>query len=213
MKGALSLFDPLPLKERLFVRGRLFTAPLQELARRAPEAGRIADLGCGHGLLSALLVWDHPRRHVLGVDPDPRKIDWARASVGSHANARFEVGSSRTLESGAFDAIVVADVLYLLPPDEWPAFFADCRRALVPGGKLLLKETEDDGTWRTLKCLAQEQLMVRILRRTRSSGSIQLMPRTFTVSLLEKNGFDVREVVTMSHGYTTPHVLLAASCV
>ena len=101
--------------------------------------------------------------------------------------------------------MVVADVLYLLPPEQWPAFFADCHQALVPNGVLLLKETEDDHSWRTLKCLAQEQLMVRVLRRTRSSGSIQLLPRGFTVSGLEKNGFRVREVVTMSHGYTTPH--------
>jgi len=210
--NALSLFAPLPLAERLFVRGRLFTAPLEELARRAPQAGRIADLGCGHGMLSALLVWDHPQRQVLGVDPDPRKIDWARRSVGTQPNARFEVGTSSTLPAASFEAIVVADVLYLLPPEQWGAFFADCRRALVPGGRLLLKETENDGSWRYFKCLAQEQLMVRVLRRTRSSGSLRLMPRSFTVSLLEKTGFDVREVVTMSHGYSTPHVLFAAVC-
>jgi cyclopropane fatty-acyl-phospholipid synthase-like methyltransferase len=210
---ALALFQPLPLRERLFVRGRLFTAPLEELTRRAPPTGRIADIGCGHGLLSALLIHDHPGRQVLGVDPDPRKIDWARSSVGRHPNARFELGSSQTLPSAAFEAIVVADVLYLLPSSQWPAFFADCRRALVPGGKLVLKETENDGSWRYFKCLAQEQLMVRALRRTRSSGALQLMPRAFTVSLLEKAGFDVRSVETMSHGYTTPHVLFAADCV
>ncbi len=202
-----ALFEPLALSERLFVRGRNFTAPLEQVARRAPEEGRIADIGCGHGLLSAWLVCDHPARQVFGVDPDPRKIQWARASVGQQANARFEVGTSRTLPEKSFEAVVVADVLYLLPPEQWPAFFADCRRALVPGGKLLLKETEDDGSWRYFKCLAQEQLMVRVLRRTRSSGSLRLMPRSFTVSLLEQAGFDVREVVTMSHGYSTPHVL------
>ncbi len=211
--SALDLFSPLPLRERLFVRGRLFTAPLEEVARRAPPEGRIADVGCGHGLMSALLVCDHPKRQLVGVDPDPRKLAWARASVGIHPNARFELGTAANLPAQSFEAIVIADVLYLLPPEHWSAFFADCRRALVPGGRLLLKETEDDGSWRTLKCLAQEQLMVRVLRRTKSSGAIQLMPRHFTVSLLEKNGFRVREVETMSHGYTTPHVLFTADCV
>jgi 2-polyprenyl-3-methyl-5-hydroxy-6-metoxy-1,4-benzoquinol methylase len=209
----LDVFRPLPLQERLFVKGRLFTAPLEEVARRAPPEGRLADVGCGHGLISALLVCDHPKRQVLGVDPDPRKIEWARASVGARPNARFEVGTTERLAPQSFEAIVIADVLYLLPPERWGAFIADCRRALVPKGQLLLKETEDDGSWRTLKCLAQEQLMVRVLRRTQSSGAIRLMPRSFTVSLLEKNGFRVREVVTMSHGYTTPHVLFTADCV
>lgn len=208
--SALSLFHPLPLRERLFVRGRHFTAPLEEVARRAPAEGRIADVGCGHGLLSALLVWDHPRRSVVGVDPDPRKIDWARASVGTTANARFEVGTAASLPANSFEAITVADVLYLLRPAQWPAFLGDCRRALVPRGRLLLKETEDDGTWRTWKCLAQEQLMVRVLRRTKGSGGLQLLPRSFTTDLLERAGFEVREVVTLSGGYSTPHVFFCA---
>ena len=211
--STLSLFDPLPLAERLFVRGRLFTAPLEEVARRAPAVGRIAEIGCGHGLLSALLIADHPDREVFGVDPDPRKIDWARRSVGTHPRTRFELGTSASLPAAGFEAITVADVLYLLPADQWRAFFADCHRALVPGGKLLLKETENDFGWRYFKCLAQEQLMVRVLRRTQSSGAIHLMPRSFTVSLLEKAGFRVGEVVTMSHGYSTPHVLFSAESV
>lgn len=210
--SALDLFSSLPLRERLFVRGRLATAPLEELARRAPLEGRIADVGCGHGLLTALLAHDHPQRQVLGVDPDPRKIDWARRSAGRAPNARFELGSAASLQADSFEAITVADVLYLLPVAQWPAFFADCRRALVSKGVLLLKETEDDGTWKTLKCLAQEQLMVRVLRRTKSSGGLQLLPRERTMALLRAAGFDVREAVTLSRGYTTPHVLFVAVC-
>lgn len=211
--SALSVFDPLPWAERLFVRGRAFTAPLEELARRAPAEGRIADVGCGHGVLSALLCFEHPRREVLGLDPDPRKIDWAQRSVGRLPNARFVLGTSTDLAPRAFEAIVVADVLYLLPPAQWPAFFADCRRALVPGGQLLLKEVEDDGGWKAKKALAQEQLMVRLLRRTQSSGALILEPREFTRRLLEQGGFHVGEVVSMSQGYTTPHVLFVADSV
>ncbi len=210
--SALSLFEPLPLRERLFVRGRMFTAPLAKVCLRAPPRGRIADVGCGHGAMSALLVWNHPDRQVLGVDPDPRKIEWARASVGRAPNASFRTGSAESLPPQSFDALVICDVVYLLPPQQWPAFFADCHRALVRGGKLLLKETEDDGSWRTAKCLAQEKLMVRVLRRTKHSGGLQLLPRSATVSALEKAGFRVREVLTMSQGYTTPHVLFEAEC-
>ena len=48
-------FQTLPLRERLFVRARLASAPLEVMAALAPE-GRIADVGCGHGALSALLL-------------------------------------------------------------------------------------------------------------------------------------------------------------
>lgn len=77
----LEVFAPLPLKERWFVRARLALAPLHELAARA-RGNHLLDIGCGHGALLALLAVDHPERRVLGIDPDARKLDWARRSVG-----------------------------------------------------------------------------------------------------------------------------------
>src|SRR6516165_8471587 len=69
VSNALELFSPLPLKERLFVRARLFSAPLAALAKRCP-VGSVLDVGCGHGGLIALLAIDHPDREILGIDPD-----------------------------------------------------------------------------------------------------------------------------------------------
>ena len=70
-RDVLSLFAHLPLKERRFVRGRLASAPLHELAARA--AGEtLLDVGCGHGALVALLAAEHPERRVVGIDPDER---------------------------------------------------------------------------------------------------------------------------------------------
>ena len=78
---SLKSFDRLPWKERWFVRGRLASAPLAEMASRARGA-TLLDVGCGHGALVALLVEGHPERQVVGIDPDARKIGWAQASVG-----------------------------------------------------------------------------------------------------------------------------------
>lgn len=203
--GALRAFGPLPLRERLFVRARLFSAPLEELARRTP-AGRVADIGCGHGVLSALLA--DGTREVVGVDPDPRKIDWARAA--KIPNARFETGTVEQLaarEPGSFDAVVVADVLYLLPVDAWPGFLRACARCLKPGGALLLKEAEADGSWRYQKCVLQERVMVRVLRRTKSSGGLGFQPRDVTERIIRDSGFNLRDTVSLARGYSTPHVL------
>lgn len=211
-RSPAELFRPLPWAERLFVRARMRTAPLGPLAARAP-AGRIADIGCGHGALVALLATQGAERRVVGVDPDPRKVEWARASVGRLPNVELRVGTAESLASeaeGSFDAVAVADVLYLLPVEGWEAFLGACRRLLRPGGVLLLKEAEADGSWRHLKCLAQEAVMVRLLRRTHSSGGLQFQPRGFTQALLERVGFGAVTTQSLARGYTTPHVLFEA---
>ena len=209
------VFDPLPLKEQLFIRALLFSAPLAAVASRVAGA-KVADIGCGHGVLSALLLVDHPDRRIVGVDPDPRKIAWARASVGRLPNTHFLVGTAEDLaraEPGSFDAVVVTDVLYLLPVDAWAGFLRTCRTLLAPGGRLLLKEAEDDGSWRAKKTLLQERLMVSLLERTRASGAIGFSSRERIGAALREAGCGVREIVPLGKGYTTPHVLFIAQAV
>ncbi len=211
---ALSVFKPLPLAERLFVRARLFSAPLDLLAQHA-KGTRMLDVGCGHGLLCSMLALGFPDRFVVGIDPDPKKIDWARRSVGKLGNTRFDVMTVErlaSLEPGTYDTITVADVLYLLPTSDWPDFLAACRQLLKKGGRLLLKEAEDDGGWRTRKALLQEQVMVRLLGRTKGSGAVGFSKRETTRALLERAGFSVAETISLSQGSTTPHVLFVAEC-
>jgi 2-polyprenyl-6-hydroxyphenyl methylase/3-demethylubiquinone-9 3-methyltransferase len=212
---SLSVFKDLPLPERLFVRARLMTAPLEELTKRV-KGERILDVGCGHGLLCSLMSLGFPDRQIIGIDTDPKKIDWARRSVGKLGNTRFDVMTVErlaSLEAATFDTITVADVLYLLPEHEWPDFLAACHQLLKKNGRLLLKEAEDDGGWRTKKALLQEQVMVRLLGRTKGSGGLGFSPRERTQQLLERAGFKLTEVVSLSKNSTTPHVLFVADCV
>lgn len=212
---SLSVFKGLPLPERLFVRARLFTAPLEELTQRV-KGTRILDVGCGHGLLCSLMALGFPDRFVVGIDTDPRKIDWARRSVGRLGNTRFDVMTVErlaSLEAGTFDTITVTDVLYLLPESDWPDFLAACHQLLKQGGQLLLKEAEDDHGWRTRKALLQEQVMVRLLGRTKGSGGLGFSPRERTQALLTRAGFRVSSTLALSRHSTTPHVLFVAECV
>ena len=206
---AIEAFDTLPLAERLFVRARAFSAPLEALAHRV--TGRdVLDVGCGHGVLVAMLAHRSPERRVTGIDPDPRKIEWARRSVGRWPNVTLELASIEQVPVSAFDSICIADVLYLLPPDAWRSFFTAAHEALRPGGRLLLKEAEDDGSWRASKALWQERLMVSLLRRTHSSGAIAVPRREVMLEALLAAGFVLDDVVPLAQGFTTPHVLFVA---
>ena len=208
----LRVFDPLPLKERLFVRGRLASAPLAELAARA-EGASLLDVGCGHGVLVALLAVGFPDRRVVGIDPDERKIEWARESVGRAPNVELRACTIAELAAerpASFDTVLVADVLYLLDALSWQPFLRAAHTLLREGGRLVLKEAEDDGSWRVRKALLQEQLMVHLLRRTHSSGAVGFASRHVLSAALREAGFEIEETVPLARGYSTPHLLLVA---
>lgn len=209
---ALAAFASLPLQERLFVKARFWTAPLLAVAQQA-SGERVLDVGCGHGVLSALVASGAPKRSVLGIDPDPRKISWAKQSVGQLPNVRVEVANVEDIaqrEPSGFDTVVVVDVLYLLSALARESFLNACRRALVPGGWLVLKEVEDDGSWKARKALLQEWVMVKALKRTHQSGGLGLESRESMAQALGKAGFEISEVVSLSSTFTTPHILFVA---
>lgn len=213
--AALRTFAPLPLRERLFVRARRWSAPLEALAARAPT-GAIVDVGCGHGALTALLAEGRLDRRVLGVDPDERKIAWARRGPGKLPNVELRVGTVEDVAQerpASFDAAIVSDVLYLLPVERWGGFIERCAALLRPGGRLLLKEAEGDGSWKHYKCLAQELVMVKLIGKTRGSGGMALRSRAHTEALIRAAGLGLLETVDLSRGYTTPHVLYVAQAV
>jgi 2-polyprenyl-6-hydroxyphenyl methylase/3-demethylubiquinone-9 3-methyltransferase len=136
----------------------------------------LLDVGCGHGVLIALLAVGHPARQVVGIDPDARKIEWARRSVGRCANVELRACTIETLAAErphTFDTVLVADVLYLLEPAAWAPFLRAAHRLLKPGGRLVLKEGENDGSWRVTQALLQRRVMVHLFRRTQS-GSVGL---------------------------------------
>ncbi|MGH7717340.1 MAG: class I SAM-dependent methyltransferase, partial [Gemmatimonadaceae bacterium] len=214
--AAMDLYRGLPLTERLLIRVREGTAPLRTLAERVPTSGTIADVGCGHGLLTSMLALGSPARSVIGIDPDPRKIELAARSAGRLPNATFRVGHIEDLSpelDGTLDAIVVADVLYLLPAERWKGFLDVCHRLLKPNGKLLIKEAAGDGSWKHLKCAAQEWMSIKVLKRTHDSGAIGFKPRQYVEGLLRARAFRLAETVDLSAGYTTPHVLFMADAI
>jgi 2-polyprenyl-3-methyl-5-hydroxy-6-metoxy-1,4-benzoquinol methylase len=210
--ASLKVFDTLPAKERWFCRARLELAPLEQVAAQA-SGTRLLDVGCGHGVLAALLLHGHPERHVVGIDPDVRKIEWANESVGTSPNAEFRAVTIEALAAerpASFDCVIIADVLCLIARATWPPFVDAARRLLRPGGRLLLKDAENDGSWRAVKALWQERLMVHVLRRTVSTGGIGFATRDELAGYLTRAGFIVDDVTSYARGYTAPHVLLIA---
>ena len=99
------------------------------------------DLGCGQGLLLALLREAKPGLSLHGIDAHPRRVDIARRALG--ADARIEQRDLRELDfPRGCAAVALIDVLLYLPePDLVLRAAAD---ALAPGGVLLIREPDAD---------------------------------------------------------------------
>jgi 2-polyprenyl-6-hydroxyphenyl methylase/3-demethylubiquinone-9 3-methyltransferase len=207
---ALALYRGLPVPVWLHTRLRHWTCPLARVVERVPAAGRLLEVGCGHGLFANAAALAHPGLDVLGVDPDARKIRWAEATVGARGNVRFRRGELAAVAERGFDAVAVLDVLYLIPRAGWPSFLSGLRERLRPGGRLLLKEVETRPRWKFYRCVAQETMSVRLLGLTHGGG-FAFAGRAEMEGLLRAAGFESVAVTDLGQGYLTPHVLYEAS--
>ena len=104
-----------------------------------PERGTFLDLGCGQGLLLALLCEAKTGLSLHGIDTHPRRVSIARRALGT--DAVIEERDLRKLDfPQSCAAVALIDVLLYLPEPE-PVLRA-AADALAPGGVLLVREPD-----------------------------------------------------------------------
>ena len=208
IRSLISAYPVLTLRDRLHMRIRWRVCPLPAIAAHVPDHGTIIDLGCGHGLFTQMLAREAPRRGVIGIDLDARKIALAQQLTNTLPNLRFRVGDVAAIDTLPAQAVTILDVLYLVPYEAQEHLLAVCAQKLAPMGVIVLKEMAERPRWKVWCNLLEETLAVRVLRLTlgdkfyfRSCADWQ--------ALFRKLGFAV-ETVPLDHGYYHPHVLFIA---
>ncbi|HSL34707.1 MAG TPA: methyltransferase domain-containing protein [Candidatus Limnocylindrales bacterium] len=102
----------------------------------------VLDVGCGTGTLAiAAARRVGPTGEVHGIDPSAEMIGRARRKARRAGTAvSLEVATAQSLPhpDARFDAVLSTFVLHQLPHDALPVAFAEMRRVLRPGGRLLL---------------------------------------------------------------------------
>lgn len=99
------------------------------------RSARILVISCGPGYLVKMLK-DRGYRAVLGIDSDSAKVDLAlRKGLPCEVARAFEFLLG---EPGRFDVIIPEQELNHLTLDETLEFLQLCRRALRPGGKVVV---------------------------------------------------------------------------
>lgn len=213
-RAAFHCYRGLPRSTRAHLTIRWLTCPMTAIAAEIPQAGRVLDLGCGHGFLSLYLAADGPERTVCGVDVDAAKIAEAKraaADGGGFEHVSFtEVPADwRPPAEPPWDAIVVNDVLYLLGEPGALALLGAAAAAIAPGGRLVVKEIDTKPWWKYRLAIAQELAATRLAKVTAGDHVAFCSPASI-VATMEAAGLTVRER-RVDRGYPHPHHLFVGS--
>ena len=206
----LSLYAEAPAAARAHVRVRWATCPLRAVAAQVPAQGRVLELGCGHGLLSLYLALTSEQRRVVGSDVDERKIEVATRAAATVANCAFELTPPGDVPGGPWAAIVIVDVLYLLPVETQRWLIRACLDRLGPDGVLVVKEMGRSPGWKASWNTFQETLSVRLLGITAGEGGFCFLSPEELAAAMGSTGMSVRHR-SLHRGYPHPHYLLVAS--
>jgi 2-polyprenyl-3-methyl-5-hydroxy-6-metoxy-1,4-benzoquinol methylase len=171
------------------------------------DEGRILDVGCGFGLFAAYFGQTHPRRRIVGIDPNARRVELARR-VATRLDLRqheFQVGDVRDCSvEGPFDAAYVLDVMHHLPRDDQRGVLERLRGLLVPGGVLLVKDITTEPPFALHFTAALDRLMVGW------NEPLSYRHHREWAEILTELGFKVR-MVRVPDVLPYPHVVIAAT--
>ncbi len=175
-------------------------AHLAGFAELVGAGGRVADVGCGPGRVTAHLA--SLGLSVFGLDLSEGMLAIARRE---NPGLRFDQGAMQRLDlpDGALDGVVSYYSTIHTPPHELPAVYTEFRRVLSPGGHLLL----------AFQCGDEPRRHDRPFGRPVSLDFRRLRPERIA-ALLEEAGFHlVQRTVRAADpamDETTPHAFLIA---
>ncbi|MBI4508124.1 MAG: class I SAM-dependent methyltransferase [Deltaproteobacteria bacterium] len=182
--------------------GRPLPRMLELTSRAVAGCRRVLEVAAGTGLVTTAI--GKVAGEVIATDYAAAMVSLLQQRVRDQglANVRCEQADIHALpyESGAFDAVVAANVLHLVP--DFPKAIASLRRVLRPDGKLVTPTFCHDET-------ALSWMVSRALALTGFPGQ-----RRFTVGTLEaalaKEGLRVTHVETLPGlipiGYVEGHL-------
>jgi len=208
-----------------FVRGKLHYDPVYRAILKnglLPNEGRLIDLGCGLGVLSALLTearnqhqagnwnpdWSTPPQNLElhGIELLDWKVETARQALGDRAIVCQ--GDIRSIELPDCSVAILLDVLLYLNAAEQRQILQRIARTLQPGGTLLLREGDAAGGLRYYVTSFAEH--VCCLWRGQGWQALHYRRATEWIALLEQLGFSV-DSLPMSQGTPFANVLFRAT--
>lgn len=159
-----------------------------------PRKGRVLDLGCGYGFLCYSLYFVSPHRLITGVDYDENKIATASGCIPGSDNVKFVVSDVVLFEFERYDAIILADVLHYLKPEEQRNLLVNCFQALNEGGKIIVRDGDADLTRHHKRTRLTEFFSVKLLAFNRAKNELHYISGSELKRFASTHGFHVETV-------------------
>ena len=206
-RRVLDAYDHLGRGDRFHVAVRWRSCPFPQVEAHVPRAGRILDVGCGHGLFALYLAARAPERHVVGgaLDAD-ELLSAGQAAERAGLPVRFAQSADGVLPDGPWDVITVIDVLYLLGAEVALDLVRRAAAALAPGGVVVVKEIDLRPRWKYRLARVQEVVSTRVTRIT-EGDAVAFVPPDDIAGAMTAAGLTV-DRQPLDRGSLHPHLLL-----
>lgn len=163
---------------------------------------RLLDIGCGWGGLACHAAL-HFGAHVHGVTLSKEQLDYAQAKVqrlGLGDKVTLELRDFRSIVSaGAYDKVVQVGMFEHVGIDNHDAYFGHVYYLMSEGG-LYLHDAITRRSPKDLKNFRKRTPYMRVINRYVFPGG-ELDYLGLTITNLERNGFEVRDVESMREHY------------
>ena len=197
-------FKTYPAGHRLHVLIRYFTCPFTRTIDDVPAGARVLEIGSGHSAYG-VLIQDRVKE-VIAVEPDLRKSLLPSPSPKIKKVAGFD----DCVRANDFDAAVVYDVTYRMPPHIRRALFERLFTRIRPGGTLVFKDMDNGHRWKMKWARFQEWLSDRFLHISIGEGFIY-QSRAEVETMLREIGFTGFTARAIDRGYPHPHIIYTAT--
>jgi SAM-dependent methyltransferase len=114
---------------------------LEGVTAKLERGAKVADVGCGHGVSTAIMAKAFPNSTFVGYDFHPSSVEAARIHAEQHevtANTRFEIATAQDFPGGDFDLVTFFDCLHDMGDPLSAA--RHVRQALKPDGSWMIVE-------------------------------------------------------------------------
>ena len=199
----MNLYRSAKLKDRLIILARfLFSVhPIMDvLEKYIPKSGLIIDLGCGYGIISHLLSLSHPERKIIGFDVSHIRIETARKTESD--NIQFQLADIKKAQIPTCDAVIIIDILYLIPYQDQERVLLKCFEGLNQDGVMIIKDTNKSTSWKFRYTYIEERIKTKlgIYGREVREKSLHYRSSEDFSALLKRIGFDLL-VIKKKHSF------------
>ena len=117
---------------------------VRDWARRFPPGAEVLELGCGHGVVSQVLL--DQGLTLYAVDASPTILAAFRERFPD-VQTECAAAEDSSYFGRTFDGVIAWGLMFLLPEETQRAVLNKMARALKPGGRLLFTAAHEPVTW------------------------------------------------------------------